>query len=234
MIMSNCHFKRAVTVGTQRHEVIGIVSKVLILKITTPFNVMNIQTSTAWTSFSTTVLAYLVALAYFYTDRFPVSTVGKLFPSAIVGAILTSHKLNSTFTRAKTTPIFSNAFERSEGFPAVLAIQIHSGYLAFTGAFKRAVLNIRSLLIKSFSTYSTVSIGHPGASPVTMAFIGTKSMRRFLTCSGWLSLEVFSAMITSKGHDFTDSIYCALSRTMINSRIVGFEFFPALEACLDH
>jgi hypothetical protein len=218
----------------ESYKIIWIVSLVLILEMATSFNMMDIKTAASRATLCTAILTYFITAAYVSANCLPISTVRQFFSTSIVRTVFANHKLDSTLTRTKTTSIFCRALKCAEGFTAILAIQINSRYKALIGAFRRAMFNLRTLLMKLPATNSTIGIGYSRPFPGNVTVAGTKYVFSILACSARLPFKLLTAMGTSQSFGFAERIYSAFTRTMIHVPLIGFECLATLEAGFDH
>ena len=234
MVMSKCHSKCAMTSRTEGYKIVRLVCLILVLKVTTSLDVMNVQPTTARTTFCTAILAHLITTTYLAANSLPVPTMCQFLSTSIMGTIFAGHKINRTMATAKTTTVLGSALECTKGFSTIFTVQIYSSYEALICTLARTVMDVWRLLIEALTTYRASSICHLSTSPCKMALLRTKNVLGTLLCSGWCTLESLSAVSTDMDHGFTKGIYRALPGTVIDNPLICFEFSTTLEANLDH
>lgn len=227
--MCNRHFKSAVTRGAKGYQVLHDVCYILILIISAWVNVMNVKSATAWAMARTAVLADLIAGKDFCANVFPKAPMLQTSAAAPVCAILSHHVFAGALYRTKTALVF-NTVENSKLLTAVFAILERCCYLACVRAFERAMSNGRSLLIERLTALFARDVFHLSATIESLTGGATKNIDRLFVGTGWRALKGLAAIRAGESNGFTQGIYRAFTRTMIDCPIVCFEFCSALEA----
>jgi len=222
------------TGGAKRNEVVRMISPILILKNAARLDVMDVKAASIGAMLCSTVNTRPVTAAYIAANSLPVATMCQFFAASVMGTVFAYHKFLGAFNRAKAATVLSHALKSTKGLAAVLTVEIYGCYLALVGTLGRTMANSLGLLIEAFATNSTIGIGHLRTPPSEMAFTRTKDAFHILACTVWLSLKRFATVVTGKRLGFAEGVDCALTRTVIDYRLVGLELFTALETSLDH
>jgi len=235
MIVSNRHFEPTMARGVKRYQVVEQVGILLVCVIAPIVLVVNIKGTPAWAMTGPTVLACLVALKYLLANLCPPPTKGKLFPASPVGAMLSGHMFNRAFSGTVFTPVFSLRREHIKRLSAIGTregdVRLHS---AGIGTFSRTVLDLFISLVKALSTMCAFGVVHSRPTPSNVTLSRTKHALCILSGAGRHSLKSLVTMQAGQGFLFSNGIYGAFTRTVIDVLLVSFELLPTLEAYLDH
>jgi len=190
MIVSNSHLKATVATGTKSGKICDNVCIILIDIVATWINMVYIKTATAWTAFCPAILANFVTIIYKLTDMFPVASVLQTFTTTPMRAVLPGHVFNGAFAGTILAPITCLGREDIKRLAAILTgKRWMDSYTATVRAFRGAMFNSGSFLIKEFSTIFTVDICHLRSAPFQVAFSRTKNILGVLAYSIGLAFK---------------------------------------------
>ena len=232
--MSNSHFQTTMAGSAQGYKIIKQISVLLEFMEASAVDVMNVKGAPARTPLNAAIVAHFVTFKHFVANRLPIAPVCQFLATTPVRPVLTNHMLSSTFRRTVFAPAFRRRQKCVELTTTVVANKCNLSHATGIGTLGRTMEDCWCFLVKSFSAVVAVDVRHLCPLVCRVASRAAKYGLYILASTPRLSLKVIAAMITGQGDSFAKGINGALSRAVVDTRLVCFELLPALEAGLEH